>query len=125
MQYSLQTFKYFYLQLTYLLNIFFSSPELKAHVSFSNCLLSIVHLSVCQSVHLSVCLSVCPSACLSIHLYLFVYISVCLFVYLSISVSVSLSLSVYPLCMSQLSYIGTSYNNLAAIHTVLLFNIFF
>ena len=37
----------------------FSSPELKAQVSFSDHLFSGVCLSVCPSVCLSVCLSVC------------------------------------------------------------------
>ena len=41
---------------TYLKQWFFSSPELKAQVSFSDHLLSVVCLSICPSVHLSVCL---------------------------------------------------------------------
>ena len=44
---------------TSLANILFSSPELKAQVSFSDHLSSVV----CLSVRLSVCLSVCPSVC--------------------------------------------------------------
>ena len=38
---------------------FFSSPELKAQVSFSDHLSSVV----CPSVCLSICMSVCPSVC--------------------------------------------------------------
>ena len=41
----------------------FSSPELKAQVSFSDHLSSVVCLSVCLSVRLSVRLSVCLSVC--------------------------------------------------------------
>ena len=37
----------------------FSLPELKAQVSFTDHLSSVVCLSVCPSVRLSVCLSVC------------------------------------------------------------------
>ena len=43
----------------------FSSPELKAQVSFSDHLSSVVCLSVCLSVRPSVCLSVCLSVIFS------------------------------------------------------------
>ena len=46
--------------------ICFSSPELKAQVSFADHLLSVVRLSICPLV----CLSVCPSVC-KLHNFIF------------------------------------------------------